>query len=232
MTPGAVAEAQFPFSGLGEEQNELSLEGIVKPGSFVQFFLMPEQKEIQPMEVLKLAQGDAVNKKLYALTAIGSVPALDNVQPPAAEVNKTTESKRVTFFRNGHFGAVSESGLFLNSATVNDNPLQEDAEDSERILVKSKINAPFSYFYRDHVPLPVKIKAAKIKAEKHARLRERAVSPELAPRPLVRPLVRRFHVGFRIQRVFTDDLEGKPKYRGSMVLRPGLTSTKQEEKND
>lgn len=152
MTLGAVAPDPSPFLGLSEpdqQQQDWSLEGIVKPDSYVQFFLMPEPKEAQSTEVIEDQEGfnDAAR---YSLTVFGSVPRpLDQIQAPAWAVSKVLESKDFIYFRGGHFGAVSESGLFLTSSAAKDESHGSDGKHSEQTLVKSKVNAPFSYFYRD-----------------------------------------------------------------------------------
>jgi len=53
-------------------------------------------------------------------------------------------------YKPGRFGAVSESGIYINSAAVKNGPSKNQT------LVRTKIDLPYSYLYRDLVPESVK----------------------------------------------------------------------------
>lgn len=53
-------------------------------------------------------------------------------------------------YKPGRFGAVSESGIYINSAAVKNGPSKKQT------LVRTKIDLPYSYLYRDLVPESVK----------------------------------------------------------------------------
>jgi hypothetical protein len=125
--------------------------GVAKPNSYIQFFLSADEKRFQINEPVpterKIAPGG-----VYSFTAIGAVSSDTRKfrAPTEAWVsNKTTEGKNRTHARPGHFGAVSESGIFLRSADIKAEQKIGGAELAGQIPILSKINSPFSYFYRD-----------------------------------------------------------------------------------
>lgn len=138
-----------PFAS-EDDQPSFMVGGVVKPNSYIQFFLSADEKRFKINEPLpterKLTPGG-----VYSFTAVGAVPSDTRKfrAPTKAWVaNKTIEGKNLTHARPGHFGAVSESGIFLRSAEVKDGKMAGE-ESVEQTPILSKVNAPFSYFYRD-----------------------------------------------------------------------------------
>ena len=139
-----------PFAS-EEDRSPFMVGGVAKPDSYIQFFLSADEKRFKINEPIpndrKLAPGG-----VYSFTAVGAVPSDTRkfrAQTAAWVANKTVEGKNRTYVRPGHFGAVSESGIFLRSAGVKDKQEMGDAELAEHTPILSKINSPFSYFYRD-----------------------------------------------------------------------------------
>ena len=138
-----------PFAS-EEDQSPFMVGGVAKPNSYIQFFLSADEKRFKINEPLpterKLTPGG-----VYSFTAVGAVPSDTRKfrAPTKAWVaNKTIEGKNRTHARPGHFGAVSESGIFLRSAEVRDGKMAGE-ESVEQTPILSKVNSPFSYFYRD-----------------------------------------------------------------------------------
>jgi hypothetical protein len=148
-----MSRPQFEFSDESELcQPALALKGIIKPDSFVQFFLRADEKRFKINETVPTERRPKPGG-LYSFTAIGAVPPTVHTNPPSARVvNKTVETPNFAYLRPGHFGAVSESGMFLRSAAVKDEQQGSAEEHSQRTPMLSKVSSPFSYFYRDFRP--------------------------------------------------------------------------------
>jgi hypothetical protein len=148
-----MSRPQFEFSDESELcQPALALKGIIKPDSFVQFFVRADEKRFKINEIVPTERRPKPGG-LYSFTAIGAVPPTVHTNPPSAQVvNKTVETPNFAYLRPGHFGAVSESGMFLRSAAVKDEQQGSAEEHSQRTPVLSKVSSPFSYFYRDFRP--------------------------------------------------------------------------------
>jgi hypothetical protein len=148
-----MSRPQFEFSDESELcQPALALKGIIKPDLFVQFFLRADEKRFKINEIVPTERRPKPGG-LYSFTAIGAVPPTVHTNPPSAPVvNKTVETTNFAHLRPGHFGAVSESGMFLRSAAVKDEQQGSAEEHSQWPPVLSKVSSPFSYFYRDFRP--------------------------------------------------------------------------------
>ena len=115
------------------EQQTSALRSIAKPNCFIQFFVAADE------ERPSISSGDEEKSELKAdrirlHTAFGSVPStIDEIPEPATDVD------RRIYLRPAHFGAVSESGIYISTAA---------AADSRQALVQTKVDAPFSYIYR------------------------------------------------------------------------------------
>jgi hypothetical protein len=139
-----------PFAS-EEDQPSFMIGGVAKPNSYIQFFLSADEERFKINEPVPTDR-KIVPQGVYSFTAIGAVSSdTRNFRAPteAWVANKTTEGKKHTYARPGHFGAVSESGIFLRSADTKTEQKRGDAEPTEQIPVLSKINSPYSYFYRD-----------------------------------------------------------------------------------
>jgi hypothetical protein len=124
------------------------LGGFAKPNSFIQFFLAPEGKKVR-IDKSSRPDGKTPPARPYILTAIGAVPhEVEKLQASGPLVKSTPDLKNRTRIRFGHFGAVSESGLFLRSAAVDDKQQGGAKKHSQQTRVLSKVSSPYSYFYR------------------------------------------------------------------------------------
>lgn len=146
LTIDATDHARFDDPDDSDQVHEVrELGGFAKPDSFIQFFLAPEAKT---SDEFTQAYEPLTPRSPHTLTAIGTVPPeVEKVQAPGPQVRKTP--RHPTQIRLGHFGAVSESGLFLRSAAVGDQQQGRAEEPSQQTRVLSKISSPYSYFYRD-----------------------------------------------------------------------------------
>ena len=147
-----AGEALFDFSnGSLEEQQVSALGNIAKPGAYIQFFAADSSRighaERLPEPAKKhLNVVDTFQNSLV----IGTVPStIDNVPRNQINHGQETSGVRKSFIKAqlGHFGCVSESGVFLNLAEVEHNRY-EDRIDHIRRENSTKIDLPYSYFYR------------------------------------------------------------------------------------
>jgi hypothetical protein len=127
-----------------EEQQASALGRIAKPKSFIQFFVaLGEKSQIAP-ESQEQPDLDADLSPKH--TVLGTVPStIDEIPGSPAKIVEG-ERKGVNF-RPGLFGAVSESGLYLNYAAVKRDQPADDLIPSKQTLVSTKVDLPFAYFY-------------------------------------------------------------------------------------
>jgi hypothetical protein len=166
-----ISEARFDYTGGSIEEHQASALGnIAKPNSFIQFFAM-EGKNASPVRLTDPQPRRSPMDDRYRMhTVLGTVPSTVD-QTPTRPRKRPKSQKYETFrarwwrrrglglktgspnwkdnviFRSGHFGAVSESGLYLDFAKKHS---QKDATVSEQDIVQTKIDFPYSYVYRDH----------------------------------------------------------------------------------
>ncbi|KAH7363820.1 hypothetical protein BKA65DRAFT_489714 [Rhexocercosporidium sp. MPI-PUGE-AT-0058] len=142
-TYSEVPEARFDFSGGSlEDQQTSALGNIAQEGAFIQFFVARRQRSIVPVR----RQG--TYKYLMKRSAVfGAVPStVDDIPPPQRAANEDastgTESIHI---RRGHFGFVSESGMFIRHGPAH-KPDRSPTADKF-----TKVDMPYSYFYLDHI---------------------------------------------------------------------------------
>ena len=138
-TFSTVSEARFDFStGSLKDQRELALGNIAEVGAFIQFFVATPAVPAATLSTIPYR--DAWRRT----TVIGTVPSTIDDQL----LEDTSPSKRDnSVYIPGHFGAVSESGIFLSTLP------KEEAESSgdKDIIIHTKIDLPYSYVYRDMI---------------------------------------------------------------------------------
>ncbi|KAK0100316.1 hypothetical protein ONS95_008273 [Cadophora gregata] len=146
-TYSEVPEARFDFSGGSlEEQQNSALGNIAQEGALIQFFVArrdPSPHKYQPR--VDCIEGRKPSMRQSAV--FGAVPStVDDIPTPAPETSEeSTDKPRDPFtFRYGHFGFVSESGMFVRHSQhpTPDQPLPPDSF--------AKVDLPYSYFYNDY----------------------------------------------------------------------------------
>jgi hypothetical protein len=127
-----------------EEQQDSALGRIAKPKSFIQFFVGLGEK----------SQIDRDNQEQPALdadlspkhTVLGTVPnTIDEI--PGSRGQMVEGDRKGVSFIPGLFGAVSESGLYLNYAAVKHDQSANGLIHSKQTLVGTKVDLPFACFY-------------------------------------------------------------------------------------
>ncbi|CZT42822.1 uncharacterized protein RSE6_02773 [Rhynchosporium secalis] len=148
ITYDEIPEARFDFSGGSlEDQQTSALGNIAQAGAFVQFFVARREHLTRPVE-----PGGVYLNALRKSAVFGAVPStVDDVLVPSSETSRdSTGSKRAwksddtIHTHRGHFGFVSERGMFLRHGR-NYNP-----ERPNEPCNFTKIDLPHSYFYMDY----------------------------------------------------------------------------------
>jgi hypothetical protein len=153
---GDISEAQFDFSaGSLEEQQASALGSIAKPDSYIQFFIADNQNETSEATEPVSRSGEGPNtpdisRKSRMSTVLGTAPSTIDDQPsePTGSQNARNALRRNIFPQVGHFGAVSESGIFLRKNAVD----SKGQEIHNAVVATTKIDLPFSYIYRSVAP--------------------------------------------------------------------------------
>ncbi|KAG4428536.1 hypothetical protein IFR05_015982 [Cadophora sp. M221] len=141
-TYSEIPEARFDFSGGSlEEQQTSALGNIAQQGAYIQFFVASRERGLgliqHPVE-----RGKILMRKSAVFGAVPST--VDDIPPQpqtqtAADNGTKTGSKSI-HVRRGHFGFVSESGMFVRHG-----PDRSATGDGF-----TKIDMPYSYFYVDY----------------------------------------------------------------------------------
>lgn len=126
-TYSQVDEPDFSFMGVSFEDSSSSLGDLAKPGAYIQFFVADENS------ALRLEQANDGN----SVAAVVGTKASTVDEMPDVSGSKISDAADNELFihHDGHFGGVSEVGMFLESS-------RQDARDVE---VKSKIDLPDSF---------------------------------------------------------------------------------------
>ena len=133
-TYNEVEEPQLDFvNGSLEEQQISALGNLAQPGAYIQFFVGNPGKSHTTLEK-RLNYFDPKKRNVV----IGTTPStIDDI--PIDTVDKGGEHVRI---RNGHFGCVSQSGIYLSKKDPGSNP-----NTSESPSFGTKIDLPHSYVY-------------------------------------------------------------------------------------
>jgi hypothetical protein len=140
-TYNTINKARFDFSNASlEEQQSYALGNIAQEGASIQFFVAKEN--IKHTKDLVVHDRRFV-KKTFVL---GGVPStVDDVPEPKQE-----HPKKNLFFLPGHFGVVSESGIYFRDRSLKAKSGDENTStEPEAIPHETKIDLPFSYVVCD-----------------------------------------------------------------------------------
>ncbi|KAK6587501.1 hypothetical protein PZA11_000791 [Diplocarpon coronariae] len=143
-TYAEIPEARFDFSGGSlEEQQASALGNLAQEGAHIQFFVAHNKRPLADMEDLGRA------KMMRTSTVFGSVPStVDDVYPAQSANSPRSTEQPVYHIRRGHFGFVSESGMFVRHSTVKSDIMSMGDAPSAGESV-TKIDLPYSYLVRD-----------------------------------------------------------------------------------
>jgi hypothetical protein len=143
-----ISEARFDFStGSLEDQQNSALGKIAELDAFIQFFVANTTAPVVPF-----AKPSVYRDVWQQTTVIGTVPSTID-DPRTGKADSSTDN--YVTYQKGHFGAVSESGMFLSTFPAKSgNNGDKIAKD---LPIHTKIDLPYSCVYRDmrlaHVPL-------------------------------------------------------------------------------
>ena len=140
-----ISEARFDFStGSLEDQQTSALGKIAEPDAYIQFFIADNTTPAVPPYA---HPGPAGGDIWQLTTVIGTVPSTVDDQRSG---QSSSGARNDIICQTGHFGAVSESGMFLSASSTNE---QRVRKAGDRIIkepaIHTKIDLPYSYIYRD-----------------------------------------------------------------------------------
>ncbi|KAH8815261.1 hypothetical protein F5884DRAFT_665380, partial [Xylogone sp. PMI_703] len=134
-----VNEANFSFMGISfddDESSSSSLGDLAKPGSYIQFFVEdPHCDQEQAKRKTPTSSANALRA-----TVVGTIPStvdeMPNVYEDANRDRDDVSNDDLFVYLDGHFGAVSERGMFIESSETN----------AGGRTVRSKIDMPYSFY--------------------------------------------------------------------------------------
>ncbi|KAE9381464.1 hypothetical protein N431DRAFT_359494 [Stipitochalara longipes BDJ] len=140
-TYSASNESRYDYSEDSlDEQQASALGRLAQEGAFIQFLVAAKNDE-GPINSL---QGNGSENVAFtrSSTVVGVVPSTVDDVHGEQQVMPTTSDLQVYL---GHFGMVSESGMFLRGVKP------EKMDKGELVpSLETKIDLPFSYFYQEH----------------------------------------------------------------------------------
>jgi len=143
-TYSEIPEARFDFSGGSlEEQQTSALGNIAQEGAYIQFFVARRDTS----KALPVPESSDVQVSMRRSAVFGAVPStVDDIPTPRAELDTNSTDTPASLFitRPGHFGFVSESGMFVRHG-LHRASSKPPAPDNF-----TKIDMPYSYFYVDY----------------------------------------------------------------------------------
>jgi hypothetical protein len=163
-TYSTINESRFDFSeGTVDEQQISALGNIAQEGAFIQF-LVAAQDNSEGVSLRKPNSG-YIDSTLRS-TVVGAVPnAVDEIHGLRQEKQTDNETlKDGIQVYPGHFGCVSESGMFLHRPLAESKNRRKDLK-RDMPMVETKIDLPYSYIYRDHAKIRRKFSGASKKAK-------------------------------------------------------------------
>ncbi|RFU26721.1 hypothetical protein B7463_g9609, partial [Scytalidium lignicola] len=145
-------EPSFSFMGVSfDEASSSSLSSssalgdLAKPDAYIQFFVADPHQGQDQGERVKSNATDGMT------TVVGTVPSTVDEMPRVSEglISDNIPDEDLFIHHVGHFGAVSESGMFVesseaSSASFSGNSKSESG--SEGHMVRSKIDMPYSFY--------------------------------------------------------------------------------------
>lgn len=116
-----------------------ALGNVARPGSYIQFIIAQDQGDLAASSAPENNQG---NSKLRETTVLGTVAStIDNIPSSQQKDAKSTDGdQEAIVVREGHFGFVSEGGMFL----------RHESADTESRVCETKIDLPHSLIYMGH----------------------------------------------------------------------------------
>lgn len=129
-------ESRYDYSeGSLDEQQVSALGSMAQEGAFIQFLVAVKSRD--PVESLEETEPEYVESTRRS-TVVGVVPStVDDIHDEQQE--KPAFDLQVYL---GHFGCVSESGMFLRVA--------REKVSAKKAGVETKIDLPYSYIYREY----------------------------------------------------------------------------------
>jgi hypothetical protein len=129
-------ESRYDYSeGSLDEQKVSALGNIAQEGAFIQFLVAAKSQD--PVESLEETEPEYVESTRRS-TVVGVVPStVDDIHDEQQE--RPAFDLQVYL---GHFGCVSESGVFLR--------VIREKVSAKKAEVETKIDLPYSYIYREH----------------------------------------------------------------------------------
>jgi hypothetical protein len=131
-----VNEARFDFSDASlEEQQTSALGNIAQEGASIQFFVAGKHRE----------NGESVAYDVTGIVrktvVLGGVPSTVDDVPKS---NQENPDKKL-YSLPGHFGCVSESGIYLQDKDLISMSTDEITSTEQKAIPQTKIDLPFSY---------------------------------------------------------------------------------------
>lgn len=118
-----------------EEQQTLALGNLAREGDYVQFFVLRKRASKN-----KPSPANYSHHMRKAVT-LGAVPStIDDIPAPIEPSDGGLQEEKAMNVRHGHFGCVSESGIFFEHKAK---PGQFHVPE-----FKTKIDFPYSYIYK------------------------------------------------------------------------------------
>lgn len=155
-TYSTIAESRFDFSeGSLEEQQASALGNLAQEGAFIQFLVA--DSNITPVDFYSRVKlhTDATRRS----TVIGVVPSTVDEMAPISEDNGSSKADKPLEVRIwlGHFGCVSESGMFIKRSNPSPSLDQVNSSKTAELFppIDTKVDLPFSYIYRYHGNDPI-----------------------------------------------------------------------------
>ena len=171
-TYSEVSEARFDFStGSLEEQQTSALGNIAEPDAYIQFFVLDNNSPRQMPTRNPNPRRDGIRQMS---TVIGTIPSSIDDQRPDDYAPGTVGDTQLDCER-GHFGAVSEAGIFLSAPSMEKTTPTGGDSIIRRRAIQTKIDLPYSYVYRNFAPVtkPGKLNATERLLAKGRRLTSR-----------------------------------------------------------
>jgi len=136
---GTVNEPQYDYSTQTlQGQQASALGNLAAPGSTIQFFLADNKSSSEPSARFMLPRG-----VLQRSAVIEAVPSTIDDIPDASEKLGTPSKARCKIYP-GHFGAASESGLYLETPITS-----LTVQGPKARIVSTKIDLPYSSVFQD-----------------------------------------------------------------------------------
>ncbi|TAQ89024.1 hypothetical protein B7494_g2669 [Chlorociboria aeruginascens] len=156
ITPYSAPETEIDHLSPIEEQNTSALGNIAWRNSFIQFFV-PYAPGKKHREYPTPQQKSSRERSPFRQSLVfGTIPStVDKLIPSSPSPQSNSSNGRPQYsdasLQAGHFGAVSETGLFLDATKI-----PTFSHNKKKVLsrpkIRTKVDLPYSYFYTDLQP--------------------------------------------------------------------------------